>query len=85
MITVDVILLELLWLCQFCNLSVLTCSPAVLNVLQTLRNEIYEEYFRLKNDNDYVKDRNRYEFLVKKLVHIKQLVYAYDHDHPAVK
>jgi RNA polymerase II elongation factor ELL len=48
-----------------------------------LRNEIFEEYLRLKNDVDYVKDRNRYEHLVKKLAHIKQLVYAYDHDHPA--
>lgn len=47
-------------------------------MFQNLKNKIRKEYKMQKSDPKYVAQKKRFEYLHKKLGHIKQLILEYD-------
>lgn len=51
---------------------------------QNLKNRIRQEYKYQKDDLKYMDQKKRFEYLHKKLGHIKRLILDYDTSHPTV-
>ena len=49
--------------------------------LQSIKKEIFDKYRELKSDSSYTENRNRRDYLHKKLGHIKRLIHDYDSRH----
>ena len=46
--------------------------------LQMIKNDIFSQYRIVKKDTSYLKQRKRWDYLHRKLAHIKKLITAYD-------
>lgn len=52
--------------------------------LQNLKNKIRQEYKYQKDDHKYMEQKKRFEYLHKKLGHIKRLILDYDNSQTTV-
>lgn len=68
------------FLCRLCSIRILILHLA----LQNLKNKIRQEYKYQKDDHKYMEQKKRFEYLHKKLGHIKRLILDYDNSQTTV-